>query len=315
MSHANETSPLCTCPLCSAPLRAQEGARRFGQTAKRYEDCLRACDRCRVGLSNSVTKPTCIRRDWRDGLWDGASASRLRYLVSRALNEGNRENKLRRLAHEHSEDMLTWNTFSWIEEHTLIEAVKFLADSVSGGSPRIYYWGVNERNLRWTPAFVHFLIERFHESPNRLSEPDIIIETDNTVVFVEAKFTSPNERGKSEKLDKYVSGDWAVNRSQLRAAGMYELVRNWAIGMAWTRMGRRKGRFVLVNLVRESDERSIEEEFGALVTQNAPQRFRRVTWESLVHHVCPQLAERFRSVTTYCRPAFPGLGSGSRPRN
>ncbi len=304
---------LCICPLCSGTLRAQAGAKRLGQTAKRYEDCLRVCDECGIALSNSISKPTYIRRHWRDGVWRDGSALRLAALVGEALNERNRGNKLRRLAHERSEDMLTWNVFSWIEEEEcgLTRAVEFLTGSDVQGAARIYYWGVNDRDPEWTPLFRDFLVNHFREAPDRLSEPDIIIETDRIVVFVEVKFTSANQRGEGEKLGNYLSDDWIVNESKLRAAGMYELIRNWAIGLAWARTGRRKRRFFLVNLVRESDEPNIEEEFGTLVKQDAGQRFRRATWESLVRQVCPELAERFAALTAYFRPAFPGLGSAS----
>ena len=90
---------------------------------------------------------------------------------------------------------------------------------------------------------------------------------------------------------------------------MYELTRNWAIGLEWARTVDPKRRFVLVNLVRESEEGGIEEEFGSLILQNREQKFRRITWESLVCSVCPELAERFGAVTSYCRPAFPSLAS------
>jgi hypothetical protein len=190
-----------------------------------------------------------------------------------------------------------------------MSAVEFLADSKVGGPARIYFWGVNDRDFGWTPLFADFLVGQFQERWNRLSEPDIIIEADSVVVFVEAKFTSRNEPQEGSKLSKYLSDDWVLDESGLEAAGLYELVRNWAIGLAWARMGPRKRRFVLVNLVRQSEEVDIEKNFGSLIRQNRWQRFRRVTWESLVRSVCPELAERFGAATSYCRPAFPSLAS------
>jgi hypothetical protein len=190
-----------------------------------------------------------------------------------------------------------------------MSAVEFLAGSEVRGPARIYYWGSNDRDPGWTPVFRDFLVNRFQEAPNRLSEPDIIIEADSVVVFVEVKFMSPNERGKVIR-DVYLSPACIGDTSGLKEAGMYELTRNWAIGLEWARTVDPKRRFVLVNLVRECEEGGIEEEFGSLILQNREQKFRRITWESLVREVCPELTERFRAVTTYCGPAFPGLGSG-----
>ena len=103
---------LCRCPRCKSALEI-DPAKDHLKTARRYEDCQRRCLACRIGLSNSRAKPTFIRKDWRAGLWRPEYAERLRTILKHSLNTKSRKTKNSRLANERSEDLLTWNVFSW----------------------------------------------------------------------------------------------------------------------------------------------------------------------------------------------------------
>src|SRR4051794_36751405 len=96
------------CPLCKQPPTAQPGAKAVGVTADSYSECARVCLDCGIALSNA-NRPTFIRRDWRDGLWRRPTAGRLLRVIAGSLRGS--EKKKERLAHERSEDLLTWNVF------------------------------------------------------------------------------------------------------------------------------------------------------------------------------------------------------------
>ena len=106
-----------TCLLCQRPLVIQPGAEPLGKRANSYDNFWEACPRCAIALSNATGPArTFIRRDWRDGLWRRSTAQRLEAILDCSLNIRSRRKKKARLAHERSEDLLTWNAFSWLED-------------------------------------------------------------------------------------------------------------------------------------------------------------------------------------------------------
>ena len=297
---------ITTCPMCQSPLVTQSGAKEIGSTAETYADCNRICVPCGIGLSNAASRPTFIRKDWRDGLWRRSTAVRLDRLVDRALNEVSRQKKRRRLANERSEDLLTWNVFSWLDDRSLLgQVIRWTGLPESSETPSIYYWGATERAVPGMDL-ADLLVRRFAESPRSLSEPDVIIVGQDSLVFVEAKFGSANDRQVGTKSDPYVNGapTWFRASSQATAqAGYYELTRNWAIGGALAdQLGRR---FALVNLVRSAEETRVGEELGPLLADRG--RFLVRTWSDLVWAIEPALVAHLRDETLSFAPAFPGL--------
>jgi len=256
------------CPRCGSTLMEQPGARKLGETAERYQDCKYVCTSCNIGLSNAKLRPTFIRGNWRDGLWRRSTETRLERLLDQALSEITREKKRRRLANERSEDLLTWNVFSWLEtRHLLGRLIRWLGLPEPSDAPAIYYWGATDRPAAGVDLR-HLLTRHFGEAASRLSEPDVILVGQASVVFVEAKFGSPNDRQiGTTKTDKYIAGApaWFLgNAEAVRQAGYYELTRNWAIGgVLAEQLGRR---FALMNLVRRGDEGKASEAFAALLS-------------------------------------------------
>ncbi len=294
------------CPICGSALVEQPGARKLGETAERYQDCKRICPSCNIGLSNSEIRPTFIRANWRDGLWRRSSAARLERLIDQSLNEPTREKKLRRLANERAEDLLTWNVFSWLESRRLLgQLIRWVGLSDPSDTPSIYYWGATDRPAAGV-ALRELLTRHFGESSNSLSEPDVVLVGEAAIVFVEAKLGSPNDHQIGTKADKYVNaapGWFRGNAESVRQAGYYELTRNWAIGGALSeRLGKR---FALVNLVRSGDEGKVSEEFRPLLSDKGTFAVR--TWEDLVQAVEPALAAHLQDETLYFEPAFPNL--------
>jgi hypothetical protein len=299
---------LTRCPRCSAELEI-DPVRGRPSAARGYDDCQRRCRVCRIGLSNSSTKPTFIREDWRTGLWRPGETQRLETILRHSLNRKSRKSKKARLANERSEDLLTWNVFSWLEDHGRLGAfARFVGTSADTTDPRVFYWGANDRypfGRLDLPALL--TAPPFLEKPVRLSEPDVILLSGLDLILVEVKLDSPNDRTPGlEKIGEYVAAaaGWFRPAADVVAAGFYELTRNWAIGGAIAdRLGRR---FTLVNLIRHArraPEERTRSEFQRIVTTRGT--FRQVTWEDCAEAVCPEIIPRLRSQTLYFKPAFP----------
>jgi hypothetical protein len=283
----------------------QPSAKPLGTRVDSYAQCWEACPRCAVALSNA-TGPTrtFIRRDWRDGLWRRQTAERLEAILDCSLSIRSRGKKKARLAHERSEDLLTWNVFSWLEDGQLLARFFEILGRDVGSPLAIFYWGCNDRQ-DFPLDLPALLKNRFTERGQSLSEPDVIIVGRQDIVFVEAKLGSPNEcRAGDQRVDKYVTAmpDRFADLATVRKAGYYELTRNWAIGSA---VAHELGRaFTLVNLVRSVDEPEVLKRFGEAIKGKGV--FQRRAWEELAA-LDPFIARGLRSQTLCFKPAFPGL--------
>jgi hypothetical protein len=122
----------------------------------------------------------------------------------------------------------------------------------------------------------------------------VILAWEDLVVVIEAKLYSANDRQTKDlhRFDRYLSRPelWSATQEAIKAAGLYELVRNWVI--AWE-LGERVGarRAVLANLAP----------IGALVEV---QRFR-----GLVASSDAQRVEHLRGGRSCPTRAQPGYGT------
>ena len=95
--------------------------------------------------------------------------------------------------------------------------------------------------------------DRLGEKPRRRSEPDVILDfADDGLIIVEVKYRSGNDQQKfGEKHEKHLSDTDAFAEPELiRHAELYELTRNWRIGVELA-----EGRpFTLVNLMIKNKE-------------------------------------------------------------
>jgi hypothetical protein len=194
---------------------------------------------------------------------------------------------------DNSEDAVTWAVFRYLSWQKLLPQFVSLAGGNSTAErSRLIPWSFcDESGCPWPP-----LVEAtglFGEVYERRSEPDIIIDAPDVLLFVEAKFTSGNETTPSDPDNKKryeTAGDgWftevfasgrdfksvAVDRKR------YELMRLWLIGSS---IAQQQGkRFVLVTLVRANaqKEHDIESSFGELIQSNTQRSFKRLTWEEV----------------------------------
>lgn len=205
-----------------------------------------------------------------------------------------------RIARDNSEDGVTWNVFRYLERHGLIgEFINLAAGESVAKNPRVVYWSFCQVSREpW-----HFLLDTatiFGEKIDRRSEPDIIVEDDDLIAFVENKWLSGNKTKPSDPGNPkcYVSGGSGWFRKVFKPTAdfksvavdskLYELMRLWLIG-SWIADRARK-RFLLVNVVRAKKESEIETRFGAHVQSCTERRFRRVSWEEIYARIVQQRA-------------------------
>jgi hypothetical protein len=197
-----------------------------------------------------------------------------------------------RMARDNSEDALTWNVFRYLERSGLLSSWLAELTGLAESEASIAYW-IYTPKVSGTHPLLTAARDEFGETPQRGSEPDLIIETDNALVLIEAKFLSGNNTQPSnpENSKKYLSGGnrWydSVCRSPFGKLAVeskfYELTRLWLLGSwAAARVGKS---FHLINLVRECREKRVEDEFGSQLFVAEQRRFSRATWEGICTYV------------------------------
>jgi len=197
------------------------------------------------------------------------------------------------LYHDNSEDSVTWNFFRFLERNNVVSSVLGSILGFTFKSPEIIYWSYCRKgNDVWSE--LSKARSEFGEAQNIGSEPDIIIKTEDTLLFIEAKLSSPNKinfnnnhtaEEKTDRIGKYSKGNCFLQQpvGKIIDDGYYQLLRLWVIG-AWIANNENLN-FFLLNLVRQDDEKYIENDFGKYIKQNEKEKFRRITWEDIYHQI------------------------------
>ncbi len=201
------------------------------------------------------------------------------------------EKRESRMARERSEDAVTWNVFRYLEKSGLL---KNYLDSISRSGnedARIIYWSFDAMTGGVYEPLIRARGE-FGEKVQLGSEPDLIIETEGNIYFIEAKLDSGNKTRPSKPDDrkKYETGgsNWfaEVFKSGVdfdkvaNKESFYELMRFWLLG-TWIANNQLNYNFYLINLVLNKKERDVEHQFGRHIDYNETRAFKRVTWEQI----------------------------------
>lgn len=238
-----------------------------------------------------------------------------------------------RLGRERSEDAVTWNVFRHFDRSGRLPALlSHLTAETPTDDCEAVYWSHSpvvgkpwHRLLEARVEFGEALSLKIAATGKRVSEPDIILLTNDSVIFVEAKFTSGNNtsgdaarvNGILSNAKRYLTGgnEWyemvfssdypSVVRDQ-----KYELLRFWLLG-SWLadKLGKR---FVLANLVRRAKETDIEDEFGKHIRQTERRRFVRWEWESLAPLLEKLEDDGSRQLLSYLKNKTIGFGKDGR---
>jgi hypothetical protein len=198
-----------------------------------------------------------------------------------------------RMARNNSEDALTWNVFRYLDKNNQLSNFLSVVLGQEVTNSQLILWSYSETDNGSWPWLDSARI-KFGENIKRGSEPDIIVLTDKTLFFIEAKLFSGNATsGSGDSLEKhlnnpkdYITGDnnwffevFASNYKPIVTDQKYELMRLWLLG-SWIAKELNK-EFHLVNLVLDRRETIIEDSFGKHIKKAENRHFSRITWESI----------------------------------
>src|SRR6266513_4967332 len=279
--------PRLRCPCCGKDLVPPR--RETVAVASSFAGCLRRCDVCGVGYSNT-SKVGAETRIYRDASDNVPSAVRNGFVdtLSTSVNLLNRDNKRQKAAFETSEDAMTWSVFRGLQlagglQRTLCRVGIEVAENASH-EPSLLLWGAGVPAGDPGTALISGALEdisRYLREPNdRRTEPDVVLGfNDAAVIFVEVKYLSKNERPKSGcHWDRYMErpdADAFLDTQKLVASRYYELARNWRF--AWEVSRRFNVPVALVNLglptLFEGADRDVLCQFESLLMQDLRHRF------------------------------------------
>lgn len=270
------TQAIVECPVkgCSVKVERQ---REVFKREERFK-----CPKHNIYISPSTFE---YENELDNLLWKDANDLDLFRKIMRAKRES-------RIARDNSEDAVTWNVFRFLEKNNLIEIALSSIIGVNLRSSEIMYWSYCQRkNSGWSE--LNKAREEFGEKIKRGSEPDIIVKTDNALLFIEAKLTAGNETIPSDKGNskKYEIGgnNWfsKVFKSDYRTVAIaekkYELLRFWLLG-TWI-VKQLDLDFCLANLVLSEREKDIETIFKKHICENERMKFIRITWEVIYQQI------------------------------
>jgi len=197
-----------------------------------------------------------------------------------------------RMAHDNSEDAVSWNIFRFLEKNSLIEGFLNLITGSTIKSTEVVYWSYSQEEDT-SCSELNEARKEFGEKTAEGSEPDIIIKTDSALFFIEAKLNAGNETipGDVSNSEKYEAGgdNWfsKVFNSDFKTVAMaekkYELMRFWLLG-TWIAKQQSLD-FYLISLVLSGRDVNIEAIFKRHIKENRRSKFLRVTWETIYRYI------------------------------
>lgn len=188
-----------------------------------------------------------------------------------------------RWGHENSEDALTWNVFRTFEKVGKLSQLAALltGERVPMGGPiELIPWSCHN-GKPWGP--LEQTRKQFEQGKRIPTEPDVVLLGGSGLVFVEAKFGSPNKRREPD-IARYQVGGFSRQYfpANLGSVPYHQLVRHFLFAAhAAEQLGIRH--FMLVNLVRRSSQQepgNTSRNFGQDFLE-APTQFRQATWEEI----------------------------------
>lgn len=307
ISTSRKLSPL-PCPLCRSELHAHDGD---AKKTTSIDDCLRRCQACNVGFSNGRSKPTLVYgnplQNIPEQVWGGAEET-----VAASLNKQHRRDKWVKFGFSTSEDAVTWTVFTFLRTSRQLGSVLRSLGVASGSveEPEVLLWGtpqpLNSRHAALIRERVIAISNNLGEAANSRSEPDVIADFGRFgLVILEVKYGAANDGQEfSRRHEKYFAKTDAFSHTgRVRESRLYELVRNWRIGVQLAD----GAPFTLLNLV--VNRRNVKEiaAFNSGLNDRKGQ-FRVVTWEEMRHQFnAPEWLHRYLDTK--------GLGSDIRSLN
>ncbi len=181
-----------------------------------------------------------------------------RALLHRLLDQ---KRETEQLGRERSEDALTFNVIRALERSDLLNSVlsSIVGRQVTGAVPS--YWSLNSETGQPDSRLAEAR-DAFREVEARGTEPDVLIDSDDTLFLIEAKLGSKNETTPTHEsslhtytvaVDGWYSKVFSSDAKTVAVEqALYQLMRLWLLG---TWMAKQAGkRFVLVSLCAAAGE-------------------------------------------------------------
>ncbi len=306
-SKTTNTENKIECPVKGCKETVSRQKKRF----KRLPEFL--CDKHQIYISPSTFE---YKKETENLLW--FSELDIEYLDQ--IKKFKRES---RMAREKSEDAVTFNVFRYLQNNELLGSFLESVTAEKISNLELILWSFSEREKKGYKLLEDARHE-FGEAKSRGSEPDIIIDTDNILFFIEAKFSSPNKTIPSdpdpEKTKKYLTGgnNWfdQVFKEKYKKIAFdekkYELLRLWLLG-TWMAKKQSK-KFFLINLVLQKRDSKIEEQFKPCINEDENQQFKRIEWESIYNFIKLRAikSEDYLRMTQYFENKSLGYDSAGR---
>ncbi|GHU43524.1 hypothetical protein FACS1894190_14110 [Spirochaetia bacterium] len=272
------------CPKCGEPLTIENIPQK---KTTNYNDCIKKCKTCGIGISNSKTNQTIIYKNFKDNI-PKSLHYKLDDILKLSINQVSHKQKIIRMGFVTSEDTLSWIFFSYFIKNNktdiLLKLLGFKIEEVVD----IYFWGVSYNdpsiNNNFRKTLVNILKDKFNEEEKYYSEPDIIIETKTKIMFIEVKYNSENSTGKVEKIKKYLKKEYFLDFKKANKSLYYELIRNWSIGNV---ISKNKEYYLLnIGLKRNFDKENTKENIILFhESLNNKNNFIRLTWDKIVENM------------------------------
>jgi hypothetical protein len=221
---------------------------------------------------------------------------------NKLVESKNFKKRFNQFDHDNSEDALSWNVFRFLEKNDMIkEFLEKIFENPINTSEVIYWTYSQSQKVIWKP--LNEARNIFELKPDKGSEPDIIIKTDNSLFFIEAKLKANNLTPKSKDVNKiannpgkYITGGnkwfekaFKTDYRKIVFDRKYELMRFWILGTWIAKHEDDPLDFYLINLVRKEKEKNIEEEFRRHIKENFngghKRIFKRMTWEDIYEYI------------------------------
>jgi hypothetical protein len=271
------------CPGCGEFIFPNNGTIK---TTNSYNDCLRRCEKCEIGFSNSQNNPTVIYKNYSHNVPE-LLRQNLDFSLNNSINQRNRQSKKKRFGFSTSEDALTWSFFKYfVVKNKLSELLEILNIESKHSTFDIYLWGTNVCKINDESNFIEKFIavsDSFNEKSTSRTEPDVIIKLEDKLVFIEVKYLSPNDlKTKKEKFEKYLIPEVAKN--EVIESEHYELLRNWAFASKLSN----GNNFELINLAPQklfSDKNKNKLIQFENSLKSAKGNFRKLSWEDILRKV------------------------------
>ena len=205
-------------------------------------------------------------------------------LLDLCVNVRNRRNKKAKFCFGTSEDAVTWTIFNALAVRQQLSVVlEAVGLQTADDSPELLLWGVPRVRGQSIAAELAAVCARLRENPRSLTEPDVVIGWPDILVVIEVKYRDGNDvQPDHGQFDRYLDRPelFAESREEVIAAGYYELVRNWRIGVELAERSARP-RFALINLGPQGLAAS-SHGLSDLFECDATRSFHALSWASLL---------------------------------